>query len=237
MKSFKKFLIEVMTTAATTSTTQGTSSSKAQSGPYMVPGGTPTLPGGWPYKPQGKPQDKPQDKPEDSDDQDMPPLIDWDELDDRIQDAIEEAERIVKAWYSMTWDAFVLWLFNNYGINIATSSDYINFILDRDTDIWDWFFENYPNATDEQYETFQERLSRFRRRIGDIINPPAPGTTGSPLGGADDPRYKPFDLQDPTTWGRIYYFDPDFYRGRGPGYLDPSYEDDQLRPYPGHYVV
>ena len=199
----------------------------------MVPGGTPTLPGGWPYKPQ----DKPQGKPEDSDERDMPPLIDWDEIDDRIQDAIEEAERIVKAWTSMTWDAFVLWLFNNYGINIASSSDYINFILSRDTEIRDWFLENYPNATDEQFETFQERLSRLRRRIGDIINPPAPGTTGSPLGGADDPRYKPFDLQDPTTWGRIYYFHPDFYRGRGPGYLDPSYEDDQLRPYPGHYVV
>jgi len=239
MKRFKEFLAEDITTA----TTGDTTASKAESGPYpyMVPGSTPTLPGGWPYKPQ----DKPQDDSNDNEEQEKPTIIDWQELDDRIQEAIEEAERFAEMIRTLGWDAFVAWFFRTYGIAINDTGQWIDGILFNITEeLWDWFRENYPNPSENQGNTFIQRMRQLDDRFFDIIINAQPGSPGTPLGGADDPRYQPIDLQDPFTWDNIDYFNRDFYRGPiPPGRLpDPRlrpwwtpYDHDPSTPYPGTY--
>ena len=240
MKSFKKFLAEDITTVTTGDTTV----SKAQSVPYIVPGSTPTLPGGWPYKPQDKPQGKPEDTSEEK-----PTIIDWQQIDDRVQELLSTAEFINQMLQTLGWDAFVIWFSNTYGVRINDTSDIIRWFEDHSNETFhDWFEQTYPNATQEQSGTLFEILNRMRDKFYDIWrNPPIPGDPGTPFGGADDPRYRPFSLQDPTTWENADPFHPDFYRGPYPNDSDdtrpplspllipPKRFQMPQNPYPGTY--
>jgi len=215
MKTFKQFLREEMT-----ATPGDAGSSKAQSAPVFYGGGsplgtTPTLPGGWPYKPQEKPETE--EKPEKPGQ--PPEPIDWEEIDDRVEDLYERFKQIMDMMRALSWDAFLQWL-SSQGITVpgaVTEDDVFDyFIQDLSQQLLEWFYDTYPDATDQQKQTFYQRLRDLGDRFGDLYVDSPPGTPGTPFGGADDPRYRPFDIQDPTTWENADPFNPDFQRPGAP---------------------
>jgi hypothetical protein len=226
MKTFKQFLREEIT-----ATPGDVGSSKAQSAPVFYGGGsplgtTPTLPGGWPYKPQEKPETE--EKPEKPGQ--PPEPIDWEEIDDRVEDLYDRFKQIIDMMRTLSWDAFLAWLQTNYGITIPASETdaHSHFSFTLINQLHRWFMETYPNATSDQFNTFIQRLSDLDDRLYDLYDPGPPGSPGTPFGGADDPRYN-FDLQNPNTWEGINPFNPDFLR---PGAPTPgTYQDaDDVSP-------
>ena len=231
MKSFKEFLREEMT-----ATPGDAGSSKAQSAPVFYGGGsplgtTPTLPGGWPYKPQTEEKPENPHKP--------PEPIDWEEVDDRIEDLYDRFKQKIDMLGLLSWDAFIQWLETTFGVTTTGAGGgmdvYTRFTMTLYLQLQQWFMRTYPNATPEQVNTFTQRMrdlyDRFNDLFDDYVNPgpPTPGTPGTPFGGADDPRYN-FDLQNPNTWEGINPFNPDFLRPGAPT-PGPYQRDDNVSPY------
>ena len=162
-----------------------------------------------------------------------PEPIDWEEVDDRVEDLYDRFKQIMDMMRTLSWDAFLAWLQTNYGItppgSFTEDNVFTYFVFDLFDQLHQWFMQTYPNATPEQVNTFTQRLSDLDDRLTDFYAPRPPGSPGSPFGGADDPRYN-FDLQNPNTWEGINPFNPDFLR---PGAPTPgTYQDaDDVSPY------
>ncbi|MFZ4600393.1 MAG: hypothetical protein ACOYNN_17270 [Terrimicrobiaceae bacterium] len=224
MKSFKKFLMEEL------------SSSAADLGSAAQPS-TPTTPKGT------QPTTAQVELPVSDDERDRTPPdpIDWGELDDRIRDMTDQFESILRMMGILSWDAFVQWLWANHGIDLSGVNS---------TGIWStlrkwymkeletWFGNNYPNPTSNQQSTFQHHLFNLDDRLQELWelhdSPSTPGSTNpfQPFGGADDDRYRPMDLNNPDTWENFDPYDP----FRSPWWArPPRNEDDPRNPYPGVY--
>jgi len=224
MKSFKKFLMEEL------------SSSAADLGSAAQPS-TPTTPKGT------QPTTAQVELPVSDDERDRTPPdpIDWGELDDRIRDMIDQFESILRMMGMLSWDAFVQWLLSTYGIDITgVRSDNVWGTLNKvyEKELTDWFYRTYPNATNQQESTFIHHLQNLDDRLQQLWelhdNPSTPGWTNpfQPYGGADDDRYRPVDLNNPDTWENFDPYDPFSYPWWG---QPPRNEDDPRNPYPGVY--
>lgn len=199
--------------------------------------------------PQTAPQEQPKgttpivaqvDSPtfdDESPDRSPPDPIDWDEIDDRIQDFISDFENMMRMLGLMSWDDFVSWLRTNFGVNIRTQSEFIfrmrNFFGQR---LGEWYNQNYPNSTQEQNSTFDEHYRRMDDRLQQLwdeyTSVPGVPSPYTPLGGMEDDRYRPMDLNDPSTWENFDPYDPFRYPWWAP---PPHNQDDPRKPYPGTY--
>lgn len=222
MKKFKQFLFEELSSAAADL------------------GATPQQPSQTPAK-GTQPNVAQTELPVSDDERDRTPPdpIDWGELDDRIRDMAEQFEQILRMMGTMSWDSFVQWLLSNYGIDLTGVNTMGAWaILGKwySKELVRWFEGNYPNATDEQFSTFREHMFGLDDRLQQLwdlhTSPSVPGWTNpnEPLGGADDDRYRPMDLNNPDTWDNFDPYNP--FRQRWWS-KPPNNQDDPNNPYPG----
>jgi hypothetical protein len=222
MKSFKKFLMEEVSSASV-----GLGTTPQQNSQGQPKGSQPSV--------------AQVDLPVSDDERDRTPPdpIDWGELDDRIQDMIEQFESILRMLGMLSWDQFTTWLWYNYGIDITEydSGGAWGFLSQWYEDqLKQWFENNYRNPTADQRSTFEHRLLNLDDRLRQLweqhTNPSTPGSPNPylPLGGADDDRYRPMDINDPNTW---HNFDPNNLPWWAP--RPPNNQDDPRKPYPGVY--
>ena len=148
MKSFKQFLIEIASPEASDSSQRN-----------IVPPGSippPKMPAPTRLDPDSLPpgHDRPRQP-------DVPQEIDWEELNQRIQEFLNLYRALIQLLGILSWDQFVEYMKTHYGV--TTLGDRYDF------DLWfrlysqgklqDWWDNNYPDANHEQYLTFLERVS------------------------------------------------------------------------------
>lgn len=230
MKRFKQYLREMVADAAGGQTTP----TSAQNVPAYI---NPTNPQ-YPYK-------SPYPTPEPADTQpneNAPPdPIDWQDLDDRFQQELGLFEDIMRLLGTMGWDAWLAMLARAYGITLTNPMDItqISIILNRAIRdrLRNWFDRTYPNSTYEQKSTFEERIRQLDDRLFEIWEQTAyPDDAPAPIPAADDDRYRPLDINDPSTWEN---FDPYVPNVPTSPYRQPppNIRDDPLKPFRGPYYA
>lgn len=224
-----------MEATSTDSTLSSNTSASAPPGYHRLPYINPTMPGyPYPVEPDMKPASENENAP--------PNPIDWQEVDDRMRDIEEGFNEWMRLINALGWDGFLLWLKNNLGINLGNinTDDFFLWYTNRYLDRFDqWFRENYPDASDEQRSTWYHKKDLFREKLSEIfhrhIYPSTPGNPNPwlPFGGADDDRYRPMDINDPSTWSN---FDIENNPFLTPWWYKPNrIRDDPMKPYPGVY--
>ena len=94
------------------------------------------------------------------DDQGLPQDIDWQALDDKIQDLLEQYRFLFGLLGSLPWDQFVEYMRTHFGnTTLRDRSDFDDWFRVYSQDkVHEWFESRYPNSSYEQYRTFLERL-------------------------------------------------------------------------------
>jgi hypothetical protein len=148
MKSFKQFLIEMASPQAAGSQQRN-----------IVPPGSippPKMPPPTRLDPGSLPPGH--DRPDDQ--EQLPPDIDWQALDDRMQDLLRLYEDLLRMMGILPWDQFVEYMRRVHGnMTLSDRSDFDDwFRAYSQGKLEDWFNERYPNATPEQIRTMIERI-------------------------------------------------------------------------------
>jgi hypothetical protein len=93
-------------------------------------------------------------------DQELPPDIDWEEIDEEMQGIINLFRTLMDLMRSLSWDQFVEYMRRVYGLkNLGDEWDLQDWFRDYYINKMKQVFRNqYPNATGEQWRTFLEKL-------------------------------------------------------------------------------
>jgi len=148
MKSFKQFLIEMASPEAAGSQQRN-----------IVPPGSippPKMPPPTRLDPGSLPPGH--DRPDGQ--QPLPPNIDWQDVDEKIQGLLELYRLLFGLLGSLPWDQFVDYLRRYFGnTTLRDRSDFDDWFRAYSFEkMQDWFDSRYPDLSIEQYRTFLERL-------------------------------------------------------------------------------
>jgi hypothetical protein len=149
MKSFKQFLSEMESPEAAGSQQRN-----------IVPPGSippPKMPAPTRLNPDSLPAGH--DRPDDQ--EQLPPNIDWQELDGRIQELLRLYEQLMQLIGTLPWDQFVEYVRRVLGntVPLGDRSDFDDWFRQYGYDkIHEWFDSRYPNPSIEQWRTFLDRL-------------------------------------------------------------------------------
>jgi hypothetical protein len=175
MKRFKKFLREETQLSTGTNTgTSGTDKPEKPTGfdPVWVPYKLPETPDS---KYPGTSTPPGQD-------------IDWTEIDEIFQKILEALQR-----QHNNDPSYILQLIQK--LRLLGFTIPVHWLLEPnpatfESDLLRWFYETYPNATEQQRDTFLFRIKDLIDKFNYIQNPITPGHPGSPLQGwNNEPRY------------------------------------------------
>jgi uncharacterized short protein YbdD (DUF466 family) len=148
MKSFKQYLIE-MESSDPTDSSQRNIVPPGSIPPPKMPAPTRLDPGSLPPG-----HDRPNGQ------QPLPPDIDWQVLDDRIQDLLGLYEDLMRMIGILPWDQFVEYMRTHFGnTTLRDRSDFDDWFRQYSQGkMHDWFDSQYPNSSIEQWRTFLDRL-------------------------------------------------------------------------------
>jgi hypothetical protein len=99
------------------------------------------------------------DRPDDQ--EQLPPDIDWEDLDQRIQGLLRLYEQLMRLMGTLPWDQFVEAVRRLLGntVPLGDRSDFDDWFRAYSFGkMHEWFDSRYPNLNIEQYRTFLERL-------------------------------------------------------------------------------
>lgn len=90
----------------------------------------------------------------------LPPEIDWQALDDKIQDLLGLYRFLMGLIGSIPWDQFVEYMQTHYGnTNLGDRSDFDDWFRQYSQGkVAEWFRDRYPDSNYNQYVTYLERL-------------------------------------------------------------------------------
>ena len=104
-------------------------------------------------------------------DQGLPPDIDWQALDDRMQDLLRLYEDLLRMMGILPWDQFVEYMRRVHGdTTLSDRSDFDDWFRKYSQGkLEDWFNERYPDATIQQIHTMIERIfGRYHDELWEI---------------------------------------------------------------------
>ena len=148
MKSFKQYLIE-MESSEPTDSSQRNRVPPGSITPPKMPAPTRLDPGSLPPG-----HDRPDDQGP------LPPEIDWQALDRKIQDLLGLYRDLMRLFGMLPWDQFVEYMRTHYGnTTLRDRSDFDDWFRRYSQDkVAEWFRDRYPNSDYNQYVTYLERL-------------------------------------------------------------------------------